>query len=153
MCMEKTVHKWEYIKYISDAKPRQEILHKLISSEWHSIYMHWMKYKATRFVQKETQLFSYLQFNQTCLLQSVPLHCWYTAPNISISGMHPGMRFARWHTGPVVNFLLSPLIVWNWQPFQVDFNFGNEKSPQRPNLDSRMVGGMTVVLCFTKSHG
>ena len=42
--------------------------------------------KSTRAVHKETELFIfnlllYLQLNQTCILQSTPLHSWYTAPN------------------------------------------------------------------------
>jgi hypothetical protein len=40
----------------------------------------------TRAVQKETELFFnlllYLQLHQTCLLQSTPLYCWYTAPSV-----------------------------------------------------------------------
>jgi hypothetical protein len=36
-----------------------------------------------------------LQLNKTCLLQSTPLHCLYTASNdFSSSGTRPGTRFA-----------------------------------------------------------
>ena len=64
-------------------------------------------------------LLLYLQLNQTCLLQSTPLHSWYTTPNFfsssgtrtffSSSGTRPGTCFAGWREGPLTNFLLSPL--------------------------------------------
>ena len=65
--------------------------------------------------KKEPNLFNlnlllYLQLNQTCLLQSTPLYCCYTALSVfSSSGTRPGTCFAGWREGPVVNFLLSPL--------------------------------------------
>jgi hypothetical protein len=40
----------------------------------------------------------YLQLNQTCLLQSTPLHSWYTAPNVFSSS---GTCFVGWCEGPV----------------------------------------------------
>ena len=52
----------------------------------------------------------YLRLNQTCLIQSTPLYCWYTAPSVfSSSWTRPGTCFAGWREGPVANFLLSPL--------------------------------------------
>ena len=66
-------------------------------------------------VHKETELFFknlllYLQLNQTCLLQSTPLHSWYTAPNVfSSSGTRPGTCFAGWREVPASNLLLSLL--------------------------------------------
>ena len=55
-------------------------------------------------------LLLYLQLNQTCLLQSTPLYCWYTTPSVfSNSETRPGTCFAGWREGPVVNYLLSPL--------------------------------------------
>jgi hypothetical protein len=51
-----------------------------------------------------------LQLNKTCLLQSTPLHCLYTASSVSSSsGTRPGTRFAGWRVGPVANFLLALL--------------------------------------------
>ena len=63
-----------------------------------------------------------MQLNQTCFLQSAPLHSRYTAPNVFCSsGTRPGTCFAGWHKGPVSNFLLSPLpseigdLLWGFQ--------------------------------------
>ena len=73
-------------------------------------------------------LLLYLQLNQSFLLQSTPLHSWYTAPNIfSSSGTRPVTCFAGWRKGPLSNFLLSPLPSEIGEPFSEDFNFGNKK--------------------------
>ena len=50
-------------------------------------------------------LLLYLQLNQTCLFQSTPLYCWYTALSVfSSSGTRPGTCFAGLREGPVANF-------------------------------------------------
>ena len=47
------------------------------------------------------------QLNQTCLLQSTPIHSWYTAPNVFCSsGTRPGTCFAGWREGPLSNFFV-----------------------------------------------
>ena len=79
-----------------------------------------------RKIHKETELhffkFIALLTTQTCLLQSTPLHSWYTAPNVfSSSGTRRGTCFARWREGPVSNIFLSFLpseigeLLWGFQ--------------------------------------
>ena len=110
---------------------------------------------CTSGVHKETEpffnLLLYLQLNQTCLLQSTPLHSWYTAFNFfSSSGTRPGTCFAGWREGSLSNFLLSPLPSEIGDLLVRILTSGARKSPQRPNLESRVVGGQ-VVSCFVKN--
>ena len=91
----------------------------------------WTSPYYTRAVHKETELFNlllYLKLNQTCLLQSTPLHSWYTAPNVIFSsGTRPGTCFAGWREGSLIEFSSISSTVWNRRPFSEDFNFGNKK--------------------------
>ena len=94
-------------------------------------------------------LLHYLQLNQTCHLQSTPLHSWYTAPVFSISGT----CFVGWPEGPVSNFLLSPL------PSEIGDLLvrvsTSGTSPQGPNLESFQseLGGTNFVLLLPHLHG
>ena len=95
-------------------------------------------------------LLLYLQLNQTCHLQSTPLHSWYTASNVfCISETRPGKCFAGRRKGPVSNFFLSP------QPSEIGdivvriSTSGTRKSLQGPNLESRAAGGQQS--CFVKN--
>ena len=83
--------------------------------------------------KKEPNLFNlnlllYLQLNQTCLLQSTPLYCWYTAPCVFFQFWNASWNvfcgIARRSCG---EFSFISSIVWNRRPFKVDFNFGNRK--------------------------
>ena len=102
--------------------------------------------KYTWAVHKETKLFFffllYLQLNQTCLLQSTPLHSRYTAPNVfSSSGTRPGTCFAGWREGPISNFLLSSIPSEISELLVRISTSGTRKSPQGPNLESKVAGG------------
>ena len=99
------------------------------------------------------KLLLYWQFNQTFLLQSTPLHSWYTAPNIfSSSGMHTGTCFMGWSEGPVSNFLLSPL------PSEISnllvriSTSVKRKSPKGPNVESRAAVGQQSSNASSKIH-
>ena len=82
-------------------------------------------------------LLLYLQLNQTCLLESTPLYCWYTAPScFSSSGTRPGTCFAWWLEGPVANFLPSEI----GDLLGCTSTLGTGKTPQEPNLESRGLG-------------
>ena len=86
-------------------------------------------------------LLLYLQLNQTCLLQSTALYCWYTAPSVfSSSGTRRGTYFAGWREGPIANFLLSPLPSEIGDLLGWTSTLGTRKSPQGPNLESRGAG-------------
>ena len=99
-------------------------------------------------------LLLYLQLNQTCLLQSTPLYCWYTTSNVfSSSGTRPGMCFAGWCEGPVANFLLSPLLSEIGDLLGWTSTLGTGKSPQGPNLESRGDGARQSSLASPKIHG
>ena len=74
------------------------------------------------------------RFNQTCFLQSTPLHSWYTAPNVFCSS---GTCFAGWREGPVSNFLLYPLPSEIGNLLVGISTLGPRKSLQGPNLESR----------------
>ena len=87
-------------------------------------------------------LLLYLQLNQTCLLQSTPLHSWYTAPNVfSSSETRPGTCFAGWREGPLSNFLLSPLSSEIGDLLVRILTSGTRKSSQGPNLEIRAAWG------------
>ena len=91
----------------------QQLVYKCIHKHTHT-YIYIYIYIHTWAVHKETELFFNLllslQLNQNCLLQSTPLHSWYTAPNVfSSSGTRPGTCYAGWREDPVSNFLLSLL--------------------------------------------
>ena len=106
-----------------------------------------------RAVHKETRRFFfnvllYLQINETCHLQSTYLHSWYTTPNICSI---PGTCFAGRRKGPVSNFLLSPLPSEIGDLLVRISTLGKRKSPQGPNLVSRVAGGATVVSSFIKN--
>ena len=83
-------------------------------------------YTYTRAVHKETDFFFKfiaLELNRTCLLQSTPLHSWYTAPNVFVvSGTRPGT--ARKFRIEVSSISFT---VWNQRPFSENFHFGNNK--------------------------
>jgi len=99
-------------------------------------------------------LLLYLQLNQTCLLQSTPLHSWYTAPNVfSSSGTRPGTCFAGWREGPVSNFLLSLLSSEIGDLSMRISTVGTGKSPQGPNLESRAAGEQQSFHASSKIHG
>ena len=110
--------------------------------------------RHTRAVQKDTELFFfnlllYLQLNQTCLLQSTPLYCWYTAPSVFSSS---GTCFAGWREGPVANFLLSlPSEIGDLLGWTSTLVTG--KSPQGPNLESSGAGARQSSLASPKIHG
>ena len=96
-------------------------------------------------------LLLYLQLNQTCLLQSTPLYCWYNAPSVfSSSGTRPGTCFAGWREGPVANFLLSPLPSEIGDLLGWTSTLGNGKSLQVPNLESRGAGARHCLLLRQK---
>ena len=110
-----------------------------------------------QFIKKPNFFFNlllYLQCNQTCLLQSTPLHSWYTMPNVfSSSGTCPGTCFAGWRGCPLSNFLLSPL------PSEISDHLvriltsGIRKSLQGPNLESRAAGEQQCSHASSKIHG
>ena len=80
----------------------------------------------------------YLQLNQTCHLQSTPLHSWYTARNVfCISGTRHGTYFAGRREDPVSNFLLSPIPSEIGDLLVRICTSGTRKSPQGPDLESR----------------
>ena len=90
---------FQYTQYVIKVTSRYTVSHTI----WNTLAVH----KETDFF---LNLFLYLQLNQTCLLQSTPLHSWYTAPNVFFSsGTRPGTCFAGWREGPVSSFLLSLL--------------------------------------------
>ena len=96
--------------------------------------------------------FLYLKLNQTCLLQSIPLYCWYTALSVfSSSGTRPGTCFAGWREGPVANFLLSPLPSEIGDLLGWTLTLGTGKSQQGPNLESRGGLGTTIFSCIAKN--
>jgi len=98
-------------------------------------------------------LLLYLQLNQTCLLQSTPLHSWYTASVFFSSGMRPGTCFVGWHEGPLSNFLLS-LLSSEIGDLSVRIStVGTGKSPQGPNLESRAAGEQQSFHASSKIHG
>ena len=94
-------------------------------------------------------LLLYLQLNQTCLLQSTPLHSWYTAPNIFSSS---GTCFVGWRKGPVSNFLLSPLASEIGDLLVRTSTSGTRKSLQGPNLESRVAGRQHLSHASSKIH-
>ena len=99
-------------------------------------------------------LLLYLQLNQTYLLQSTPLYCWYTAPSVfPSSGTRPGTCYAGWRKGPVANFLLSPLPSEIGDLLGWTSTLGTGKSPQVPNLESRGAGARQSSLASPKIHG
>jgi len=111
-----------------------------------------------RAVHKETELFFnlllYLKFNQTCHLQSTPLHFWYTPPNVfSVSGTRPGTCFAGRCEGSVFNFLLSSLPSEIGDLLVRISSSGTRKGPQGPNLESRAAGGQQSSHASSKIHG
>ena len=126
-------------------------------------YLGWnsnrVPYEFTRAVHKETELFFlnlllYLQLNQTCLLQSTPLHSWYTAPNIfSSSGTRPGTCLVGWREGPLSNFPLSPLLSEVSNLLLRILTSGTKKSLQGPNLESRAAGGQQSSDASSEIHG
>ena len=108
----------------------------------------------TRAIQKDTEPFFLIYcctYNliKTCLLQSTPLYCWYTAPSVfSNSTTRPGTCFAGWREGPVANFLLSPLPSQIGDLLGWTSTLGTGKSPQGPNLESRGLGhDIRLLLC------
>ena len=116
-------------------------------------------YIYTRKSKKKPNLFNlnlllHLQPNQTCLLQSTPLYCWYTAPSVfSSSGTRPGTYFAGLREGPVANFLLSTLASEIGDLLGWTSTLGTGKSPQGPNLESRGAGARKPCLASPKIHG
>ena len=99
-------------------------------------------------------LLLYLQLNQTCLLQSTPLHSWYTAPNLcSSSGTRPGTCFARWREGPLSNFLPSPLLSEIGELLVTILTSRTIKTPQGPNLESRAAEKQHSSHASSKIHG
>ena len=99
-------------------------------------------------------LLRYLQLNQTCLLQSTPLHSWHTAPNIfSSSETRPGTCFVGWREGPASNFFLSPLPSEIGDLLVRISTLGTRKSLQGQNLESRAAGGQESSNASSKIHG
>jgi len=99
-------------------------------------------------------LLFYLQLNQTCHLQSTPLHSWYTAPNVfPISGTRPGTCFAGGREGPVSSFLLSPVPSEIRDLLVSISTSGTRESPQGPNLGSRAAEGQQSSYASSKIHG
>ena len=120
-----------------------------------SVYgkLHW----RTWGVHKETELcwklLLYLQLNQNYLLQSTPLHSWYTDPNVfSSSGTRLGTCFAEWREGPVSNFLLSPLPSEISDLLMTISTSRTRKIPQGPYLKSRAAGGQQSSHVSSKIH-
>ena len=83
-------------------------------------------------------LLLYIQLNQKCLLQSTPLHSWYTAANLVFQFWN-----ASWNglcaipLRSLSNFLLSPLACEIGDLLLRISTSGTRKSPQRPNLETR----------------
>ena len=95
-------------------------------------------------------LLLYLQLNQTCLLQSTPLYCWYTAPSDFFQFWSVFCGMVR-RSCSEFSFISST--VWNRRPFRVDFKLGTGKSPQGPNLESRGAGARKLSLASPKIQG
>ena len=116
--------------------------------------------RRMRAVQKDTELFNfllYLQLNQTCLLQSTPLYCWYTAPSDFFQFWNASWNvFCGMARRSLANFLLSPL-----SPLPSEIGdllgwtstLGTGKSPQGPNLEIRGAGARQSSLASPKIHG
>jgi hypothetical protein len=76
-------------------------------------------------------LLLYLELNQTCLLHSTPLYCWYTAPSVfSYSGTSWNV-FCGMARRSCSEFSFISSTVWNRRPFRADFNFGNREKSAR----------------------
>jgi hypothetical protein len=115
--------------------------------------------KYTWSVQKETRTFFLkhllisLQLNKTCLLQSTPLHCLYTTSNFFFQFWNTSWNaFCRIAHRSHSEFSSISSIVWNQRPFRVNFNLGNKKSLQGPNLESRGVGARQSSRASPKIH-
>jgi len=73
-------------------------------------------------------LLLYLQLNQTCLLQSTPLYCWYTAPSGFFQFWNASWNvFCGMARRSCSEFSFISSTVWNRRPFRVDFNYENRK--------------------------
>jgi len=63
------------------------------------------------------------------------------------------MCSAGWHEGPISNFLLSPLLSEIGDLLVRISTSGTRKSPQGPNLESRVAGGKQLSHASSKIHG
>ena len=105
----------------------------------------------TRAVHKETEFFFslllYLQLNQTCLLQSTPLHSRYTTPQRFFQFWNVFCGMAR---RSHIEFSISSTI-WNRLSFSEDLNFGNKKKSTGAKSGEYGGWGTTVVSCFVEN--
>jgi len=129
--------------------------HALLSFKY-NLWQNVMTNVRGQFIKKPNffNLLLNLQLNQTCLLQSTPLHSWYTAPKVfSSSGTRPGTCFAGWCESPVSYFLLPALPSEIGDLLVRISTSGTRKSPRGPNLESRVAGGQQSSHVSSKIHG
>ena len=113
----------------------------------------WLPVRLWQSIKKQNFFFNlllYLHLDQTCLLESTPLHSLYTALNVLSSY---GTCFVGWSEGPVSNFLLSPLPSEIGDLLVRISTSGTRKSPQGPNLESRATGGQQSTHASSKILG
>jgi len=67
--------------------------------------------------------------------------------------MHPAMCFTGWRKGPVSNFLPSPLPSEIGDLLVRITTVGTRKSPQGPNMESRVAGEQQSSQASSKIHG